>query len=170
LGLGNVAIPTKIEALAGAKNFPSEIQSAIKNALAVYDICRQNRNQLVHFWIDGNQLFRTSKRPDWRVPQRFKSDLADIRRVAEDIKALSHHMSRLRGAFAGRLVRAPRYLRASSASNPNERINKLKRERAALNSLLPTELALPALLYSPPPQAPTPKRYSAKKGKRNGKR
>jgi hypothetical protein len=135
--LGNVAISTKIEVLARAKNFSSEIQLAIKNAKAVYDICRQNRNQLVHFWTSGSdlsggrQLYRKSKKPDWRVPQRFKSDLADIRRVAEDIKALSYHMSKLEAA-----------------------INKTG--RAAPNSPLPTELALPALLYSPPPQAPTP--------------
>jgi hypothetical protein len=130
--LGNVAISTKIEVLARAKNFSSEIQLAIKNALAVYDICRQNRNQLVHFWTSGSDLSggRKSKKPDWRVPQRFKSDLADIRRGRR---------------YQGALIP---YVKLEAAIN--------KTGRAAPNSPLPTELALPALLYSPPPQALAP--------------
>src|SRR5262249_542313 len=102
--LGDIATSTKIEALARAKNFSSAFQSAIKNTLDVYDICRQNRNQLVHFWTSGSdvsgglQLYRMdrkSKKADYPGQQPFKSDLADIRRVAGDIKALASHMSAL---------------------------------------------------------------------------
>jgi len=131
--LGQVAISTKIEALARAKNFSCATQSAIKNTLEVYDICRQNRNQLVHFWVSGlsgdRQLYRKSKKPEFSV-KVFKSDLADIRRVAEDIKALAYHMSALQAA-----------------------INTTG--RGPPNSPLPSNLALPALLYSSAPQAPT---------------
>jgi hypothetical protein len=137
--LGDIAISTKIEALARAKNFSSAFQSAIKNALDVYDICRQNRNQLVHFWASGSdvsgglQLYRMgrkNKKADYTGPQPFKSDLADIRRVADDIKTLASHMSALEAAI--------------NATG-----------RAAPNSPLPSKLALPALLYSPPLQAST---------------
>jgi hypothetical protein len=133
--LGQVAISTKIEALARAKNFSSQFQSAIKNTLAVYEICRQNRNQLVHFWFfsgvrgDGH-LYRKSKKADYNPPVLFKSDLVDIRRVAEDIKALARHMAQLEAA-----------------------INQTG--RAMPNSPMPNELPLPALLYSPPSQTPT---------------
>jgi hypothetical protein len=133
--LGQVAISTKIEALARAKEFSFEFQSAIKNTLAVYDICRQNRNQLVHFWFfsgvsgDG-QLYRKSKKADYSPPAQFKNDLADIRRVAEDIKALARQMAQLEAA-----------------------INQTG--RAMPNLPLPNELPLPALLYSPSPQTPT---------------
>jgi hypothetical protein len=131
--LGDVAISTKIKALSRAKNFSPEFQSAIKNTLDVYDICRENRNQLVHFWGIGlsgdRQLYRKSKKPDFTVPEPFKSDLADIRRVAEDIKALAPHISSLEAA-----------------------INTTG--RGPPNSPLPSELALPVRLYSPPPQAP----------------
>jgi hypothetical protein len=146
--LGDVAIFTKIEALARAKNFSSAFQSAIKNTLAVYNICRQNRNQLVHFWVSGlshdrqwYRMHRKRKKADYTGPQPFKSDLADIRRVADDIKTLASHMSALEAAI--------------NATG-----------RAAPNSPLPNKLALPALLYSPPPQVPTtpkqkPKRTSS---------
>jgi hypothetical protein len=133
--LGQVAISTKIKTLARAKKFSIQLQSAITNTLAVYEICRQNRNQLVHFWFfsgvsgDG-QLYRKSKKADYSPPEQFKNDLADIRRVAEDIKALAHHMAQLEAA-----------------------INQTG--RAAPNSPLPDELPLPALLYSPPLQAST---------------
>src|SRR5262245_28212633 len=132
--LGNIAICTKIKALARAKNFSSAFQSAIENTLEVYDICLQNRNQLVHFWTSGlsgdRQLYRKSKKADYTTPELFKSDLADIRRVAEDIKALAYQMSGLEAA-----------------------INTTG--RGPPNSPLPSKLALPARLYSPPPQAPT---------------
>ena len=132
--LGNIAICTKIKSLARAKNFSSAFQSAIENTLEVYNICLQNRNQLVHFWtssLSGDlQLYRKSKKADYTTPELFKSDLADIRRVAEDIKRLAYHMSALEAA-----------------------INKTG--RAAPNSPLPNKLTLPARLYSPPPQVPT---------------
>jgi hypothetical protein len=124
--LGNIAMCTKIKALARAKNFPSAFQSAIENTLKVYDICLQNRNQLVHFWTSGlsgdRQLYRKSKKAGYATPELFKSDLADIRRVVEDIKVLAYHMSKLEAA-----------------------INTTG--RAPPNSPLPSKLALPALLY-----------------------
>jgi hypothetical protein len=70
----------------------------------VYEICRQNRNQLVHFWFfsgvsgDG-QLYRKIKKADWNPPEQFKNELVDIRRVAEEIKALAYHMRQLEAAI-----------------------------------------------------------------------
>jgi hypothetical protein len=133
--LGNKAMSTKIKALARAKKFPFRLQSAIENTLEVFEICYQNRNQLVHFWVfgsdlsGGRELYRKSKKADYITPELFNSDLADIRRVAEEMKALAYHVSALQAA-----------------------INTTG--RAPPNSPLPGKLALPARLHSPPPQPP----------------
>jgi hypothetical protein len=70
---------------------------------------------------DG-QLYRKSKKADWNPPEQFKNELADIRRVAEEIKALAYHMRQLEVA-----------------------INQTG--RAMPNLPLPNELPLPARLY-----------------------
>jgi hypothetical protein len=133
--LGDIAISTRIMALARAKKFDEAALSALENALAVYDVCRRNRNQLTHFWAmggiaGGRTLYHRSKKPDDYFPDLFDSKLEDIRRVAEEIMALRDHLFQLEGAINGIGRKAP-------------------------GAPWPSKLPVPKLLYEPPPPIPT---------------
>jgi hypothetical protein len=100
--LGDIAVVTRIKILAKRryKDDPVTVR-VIENALEVYDICRQNRNQLTHFDIaaglgsDVLTLFRRSKNPETRDSPPFPDSLNDIRRVGRDIRRLSGHLQHI---------------------------------------------------------------------------
>jgi hypothetical protein len=73
--------------------------AAIANALDVYDICRQNRNQLTHFNVQialgkerlsGFNLVRKRRKPDtFPVKMPFDDTVKTLRRVAKEIRRLN---------------------------------------------------------------------------------
>ncbi len=91
--LGDMAICSRIETFAAFRGYRDHGKVLIENVLEVYDLCRQNRNSIVHAWTRAAgpdpSLARKSKKPDNPEPSPFPSTLTDIRRVADDIEALS---------------------------------------------------------------------------------
>jgi hypothetical protein len=96
--LGDIALIRRIKALASSRIKNEKTLEAISNVLEVYDICRQNRNQLTHFSVrlvnwatpeatPGFELLR--KRKDYRADIPFSNTIKDIRRVARDIRRLN---------------------------------------------------------------------------------
>jgi hypothetical protein len=128
--LGDVAICTRLKTLLATRGLHSDASALIENALDIYDLCRQNRNSIVHAWTEGRgqraQLARKSKKPDQMEPTPFPSTLEDIRRVAEEIQWLSR-----------RLWVLTCYLEDG---------------RMVLAMPSPKKLPLPELLWKPPPQ------------------
>lgn len=47
--MGHTAVTTRIKAIIAIKSFTPEAVDSIHHALKVFDICRENRNQLTHF-------------------------------------------------------------------------------------------------------------------------
>ena len=100
--LGDVALATRIKTLPPKffEGWPIEV---IENALAVYDVCRQNRNQLTHFmplyeWYGEEHkvsLRRRSKKPGSLELSPFADDIEDLRRVAIEIHELSRNLTGL---------------------------------------------------------------------------
>jgi hypothetical protein len=98
--LGDLAISDRIYTFTNWASETDETRNAaeiIQNALKAYDHCRQNRNQFTHFTMQHdleNQtltLLRQKKGPVLeRVP--FPNDLADMRRVAEEIIGMNNHL------------------------------------------------------------------------------
>lgn len=131
--LGDVALCTRIKVLLGGCALHPDGTALVENALEFYDLCRQNRNSVVHAWTQGRgaraKLARRSKKPDQIEPAPFPCELEDIRRVAEEIQWLSRRLWILNVKFEeGSLAQA--------ISSPK---------------ILP----LPELLWTPPPQAHT---------------
>lgn len=71
----------------------------IKNAIAAYDVCRQNRNQLTHFWLEHDlekqevRMMRL-KGPALKLAP-IPEGVADIRRVADDLVGLNNHLNNI---------------------------------------------------------------------------
>jgi hypothetical protein len=142
--MGDISLSERISELLKAQPLEQESQQLILNLLEVYDACRQNRNTLTHFTISPGP--RAYEGADFKfvrlkgpspTPKEFPCDLADVRRVAFDIKTLSVYMSKIRQALIDHEadVIAPRPL--------------------------PPKVAAPWLLSSPLPQAdraPQPQR------------
>jgi len=71
--LGDLAIYERISAFMTLKKVHPENIEAVTHTLKVYDICRQNRNQLTHFHVvrtgvNAIELMRTSKKPNSMDP------------------------------------------------------------------------------------------------------
>jgi hypothetical protein len=107
--LGNKEIAKKIKsAVKGSHNSPA-VKEAMIYALELYDINRLNRNQFTHFVAsaakNGLEL-RNNKNPSWnkifKLPA-IRAELADIRRVAEEIDTMSNHFAGLINYFSARL-------------------------------------------------------------------
>jgi hypothetical protein len=134
--LGDIAICTRLTAyMDAAPNADkiSDVIAVIRNALAAYDICRQNRNQFTHFRLNYDpateklSLARQGKTARLeRVP--FPDSLEDMRRVAREISGLCT------------------YLNDSNAF--------LTRHNTDTPLPLPDKVNLPALIWTPPPQKP----------------
>lgn len=92
--LGDVSISERIKSLLKIRGFTTEAP-LIENALQVYDVCRRNRNSVMHAWTrgltdDGHVGFaRKSKAADSQDAEPFPSSLDDLRRVAEEIEHLN---------------------------------------------------------------------------------
>jgi hypothetical protein len=135
--LGDVAICTRVQVFATFRGYHPDAMALIENVLKVYDLCRQNRNSIVHAWTRTSgpdpSLARKSKKPDDPEATPFPSTLTDLRRVADDVKSLSIRLWLLNC-----------FLEDGSMAKP-------------LAS--PKKLPLPELLWKPPPQDSTkPKR------------
>jgi hypothetical protein len=94
--LGDLAICTRIETFMVFRGYKDHGRALIENVLEVYDICRKNRNSIVHAWVRASgpdpSLARKSRKPDNSEPSPFPSSLADIRRVADDIEDLGNRL------------------------------------------------------------------------------
>jgi hypothetical protein len=94
--LGNIAIMTRIKVISSVRyKHQASILELIQNCLEVYEVCRQNRNQLTHFTVAGYlsdepNLFRKSRNAETMEPLPFPDKLSDLRRVANDIRRLSY--------------------------------------------------------------------------------
>jgi hypothetical protein len=146
--LGDVSICTRIGVLMASRtDLHPDAVALITNALAIYDLCRQNRNSVVHAWTVGSgsqaPLARKSKKPDQLDAEPFPCELNDLRRVAEEIQWLSRRLFVLNYHF----------------------------EQGSMATALPSprKLPLPELLWKPPPQdsikpkrPPRPSRASRK--------
>jgi hypothetical protein len=97
-GLGDVALVERIMAVAKLRRWPAPIATRASEVLSYYDICRQNRNFLVHAWFSEDHdpeaatLTRKSKKIDEMEAEPFKSDLETIRRVADELTDLSGYL------------------------------------------------------------------------------
>jgi hypothetical protein len=102
--VNDIGLAVRIRALAiGRLSANAKLCDAIENALDVFEVCRQNRNQLAHFYpVLGVPALE--KRPDylpaWDFQRRernpfaviklpFPNATSDVRRVAKDIQRLN---------------------------------------------------------------------------------
>ena len=94
--LGDMAMCIRISVLAETRGFHPDAMTLIKNALKYYDLCRQNRNSVVHAWMQARgfklTLVRKSKSPAKMEHAPFPCELADIRGVAENVQTLSRRL------------------------------------------------------------------------------
>jgi hypothetical protein len=97
--LGHIALMIRVRVLASTRlEDDPKLIAAIDNALDVYDICRQNRNQLTHFNVQialgkerlsGFNLVRKRRKPDtFPVKMPFDDTVKNLRRVAKEIRRL----------------------------------------------------------------------------------
>lgn len=102
--VNDIGLAVRIRALAVSRlRANTKLCDAIENLLDVFEVCRQNRNQLAHFYpvLSGPTLI---KRPDylpaWDFQRRERNPFAviklpfpnatgDVRRVAKDIQRLN---------------------------------------------------------------------------------
>lgn len=131
--LGDLAIHDRIDALMRLKKLHTKNIEEVSHVLKVYDICRQNRNQLTHFHpvrtgVNAIELMRTSKKARSMDPDRFSESLGDIRRVAEDLQSLEGQLWLIDALFDGCQSHEP--------------------------MPWPPKSPLPALLYVPPQTVP----------------
>lgn len=123
------------------KPFEADVASLLTCCLDVYDACRLNRNTLTHFTaaappdaptnFDAVTFVRV-KGPSGK-PSPFPSSLEDVRRVAYEIRTLAIYLWQVYKALVARSQGLP--------------------------APLPPEVAVPDLLWKPPPPiAPKPKR------------
>lgn len=91
--LGDVAMCTRVRTFALFRGYHPDAIALIENVLAVYDLCRQNRNSIVHAWTRSSgadpSLARKSKKPHDPESTPFPSELPDLRRVANETEWLS---------------------------------------------------------------------------------
>jgi hypothetical protein len=137
--LNDIALMVRIRALAAnrLKDDP-KLHDAITNVLEVFEVCRQNRNQFVHFYIvlAGRRsgylaawdFERKERNPYKFVKAPFPNTVKDLRRVAKDIARLNLN------------------LRAISFLVDR----KYHPERGWPAPPLPKELSVPEFLWKPP--------------------
>lgn len=93
--MGDVTIGNKIKEAMKLSKLTKDQVLAVEHCLALYDINRENRNQLTHFTIEAEQgeyvLARKSKTSI--KPQSFPNTLGDLRRVADELHQLSWYIS-----------------------------------------------------------------------------
>jgi hypothetical protein len=93
--LGDVSICARVRTFTSFRDYPPIGAEFIDNCLQVYDLCRQNRNAVIHAWTVSAfepglelKLARRSKQPHDPYPTPFASATLELRRVAEEIELL----------------------------------------------------------------------------------
>lgn len=90
----SITLCKEITAAVLSDQYDQRVKDAAVRAVAIYDVCRINRNQLSHFLPNGqvgSDLTRL-KGPTFD-PKPFPDSIQDIRRIAEDIEALLNYLS-----------------------------------------------------------------------------
>jgi hypothetical protein len=87
----------------------SHAKEAVEHALAIFDVCRINRNQLTHFMPsagrEGIEFWR-NKGP--RIEREIvPNDVADLRRVADEIRSLNNYLAGVGNHISGCRYRSP---------------------------------------------------------------
>jgi hypothetical protein len=134
--LGDISLAERITEILRIRPRQPDEQNLILNALAVYNVCRQNRNTLTHFNVKAESVdtpgtdfkFVRLKGPSGQLKD-FPCSLQDVREVAFNTKILSVYLHKMHEALTER--------------------------NAGKDVPLPPILAAPALLSSPLPQADT---------------
>ena len=98
----NVEIAEKAKSLCKFINAPPDVQAVIVNYCAVFDVCRINRNSIVHAWPEGKG-FRTQKGHSLEK-HLFAAPLNVLREVADEITLCRARLVKLNDA----LRRVPR--------------------------------------------------------------
>ena len=135
--MGDTSIANKMKEMLKLRPTEPEVAVSFKCCLDIYDVCRLNRNSLTHFTAKipsadpaslADVTFVRMKGPSAK-PNPLPSSLADIRRVAFEIQALSIYLWNVHKALVA--------LRQGQPAS------------------LPPLVAVPELLWtSPPPTAP----------------
>lgn len=91
--MGDESLNVRIKTLIKIRQYPDESCAVIENVLAVYTICRQNRNSIAHAWSSAGhgpekELKSRSKKPDTMETAAIPADLSTLRRVAEELDIL----------------------------------------------------------------------------------
>lgn len=93
--LGDTSIQERIRTFMLFRGYQGKSKALVDNCIEYYDICRQNRNTIIHAWTqlahDPDRtvlLARRSRTPLDPDPNPFPSELADLRRVADEIAIL----------------------------------------------------------------------------------
>jgi hypothetical protein len=139
--IGDISLCEKIKEMIKVVQPNPEVATVLGAYLKVYDACRVNRNTLTHFTSATNPttpddlmnaVFLRRKGPSGQ-PNELPSTLTDVRRVAEEVQALT--------IYSWKLYKA---LLARSEGKQAE---------------LPPTIVPPDLLWKPPPPTvPKPKR------------
>jgi hypothetical protein len=139
--MGDVAICAAIRENLIKPTIPKDVCERILNLLDVYEINRINRNQLVHFLPGAFKESDLGRMKGPRFdPQPIPDTINDIRRVANEIRAMSDQIGKLHMVIHGRSYTVP--------GSPN----------ALRFPLLPDRLPLPERLWKPPPPNPQGRR------------
>lgn len=103
--LGDTSISDKIRDALPLSSHDQNETDAITYALDLYDINRQNRNQLHHFTPEfaNNELVLYRKKGPVLGKDKFPSDLKTVRRVADEITALAIYLSNLGTYFVAKM-------------------------------------------------------------------
>lgn len=127
--MGDVTVCNRIREILELTDHSDGVKNMVIHVLKVYDINRQNRNQLTHFMPgpgdSGMMQFWRQKGPKLE-PQPLPCELKDIRRVATEILALSRNLVEIGMYFL------------------NHPYGNVRRP-------LPEKLPLPDKLWKPPP-------------------
>jgi hypothetical protein len=148
-GLGPLDFANRINVLASTRlRSRPKLVKIIHNALEVYDLCRQNRNQVTHFDVQialgkerakGFSFARRVRKPDtFPDTVQFDDSLQNIRRIAKEIWRLNVQLKTIFDGVWGR------NRRSAFAVWPNERKQRIARLKP-LPLLLATQTRSPTL-------------------------
>jgi len=111
--LNLTGVVSRLKALAKLKLKDKKLLIAIENALAVFENCRRNRNQLTHFTFSlvktpNSPRYRLAlagraRKPAYQTSVPFEDSLRDIRQVARDIVKLNSQLMIIERRVAKRM-------------------------------------------------------------------
>lgn len=93
-GANAVSLLDLLRGLARRNEKRPDLLDALDHAISCVDICRRNRNNLAHSWVNfkGDKLFKNNRSKGSPVTEVFSFDLDEIRKVAEDCYAAGHYL------------------------------------------------------------------------------